>query len=66
MGSQDMLAVAELQGYLPPQLVVWGAQSESIEMCMSMTTAVAAAMEQVIDGVVQELADWDAAPELVT
>lgn len=62
MGLQDLLAVAELQGHLPPQLVVWGAQSESIEMGMEMTAAVVAAMEQVVAGVVRELSDWGAAP----
>ena len=27
MGLQDLLAVAELQGHLPSQMVVWGVQS---------------------------------------
>ncbi len=66
MGLQDMLAVAELQGNLPQTLVVWGAQAESIEMGMSMTEAVSAAMEKVIAGVVQELSAWDAVPEPAT
>ena len=63
MGLQDLLAVAELMGQLPEQLVVLGAQAESIEMGMEMTPAVAAAMEQVIDGVVQELTIWGAVPD---
>ncbi len=63
MGLQDLLAVAELQGHLPAQLVVWGAQAESIEMGMEMSAAVQAAMEEVIAGVVQELTDWGAAPQ---
>ena len=63
MGLQDLLAVAELMGQLPAQLVVLGAQAESIEMGMEMTPAVAAAMEQVIDGVVQELTIWGAVPD---
>lgn len=62
MGLQDLLAVAELQGHLPPRLVVWGAQAESIEMRMEMSAAVNVAMEQVIAGVVRELSDWGAAP----
>ena len=64
MGLQDLLAVAELQGHLPATLVVWGAQSASIEMGMEMTAAVTAAMEQVIAGVVQELTDWGCEPLL--
>ena len=62
MGLQDLLAVAELQGYLPKTLVVWGAQSECIEMGMEMSSSVATAMGQVIAGVVQELTAWGAAP----
>ena len=62
MGLQDLLAVAELQGHLPAQLVVWGAQSKSIEMGMEMTLEVGAAMEQVIDGICEELARWGAEP----
>jgi len=64
MGLQDLLAVAELQGHLPATLVVWGAQSASIEMGMEMTSAVNAAMEQVIAGVVQELTEWGCQPRL--
>jgi len=64
MGLQDLLAVAELQGHLPGQLVVWGAQSKSIEMGMEMSTEVAVAMEQVITGVVEELAAWGCEPSL--
>ena len=58
MGLQDLLAVAELQGHLPQHLVVWGAQSASIEMGMEMSPAMNSAMEGVISGVVQELQDW--------
>jgi len=62
MGLQDLLAVAELQGYLPQSLVVWGAQSECIEMGMEMSPAVSGAMREVISGVVQELTAWGAEP----
>lgn len=64
MGLQDLLAVAELLGHLPAQLVVWGAQAESIEMCMEMSPEVMVAMEQVIAGIIRELTDWGAAPDL--
>jgi len=62
MGLQDLLAVAELMGQLPAQLVVWGAQAESIEMGMEMSPAVTAAMEQVLAGVLQELTGWGVVP----
>jgi len=63
MGLQDLLAVAELQGHLPERLVVWGAQSESIEMGLEMSAAVTVALEEVIAGVVRELSAWGAAPQ---
>lgn len=58
MGVQDLLAVAELQGHLPGELVVWGVQSGSIEMSLELTPAVAAAIAPVVEAVAVELADW--------
>ncbi|HEY5672309.1 MAG TPA: HyaD/HybD family hydrogenase maturation endopeptidase [Malonomonas sp.] len=62
MGLQDLLAVAELMGQLPTQLVVWGAQADSIEMGMEMTPAVTAALPEVLAGVLQELSGWGVVP----
>lgn len=58
MGVQDLLAVSELMGHLPQELVVWGVQPESIEMGTELTATVAAALEPVIEGVVGELRKW--------
>lgn len=58
MGVQDLLAVAELQGNLPAELVVWGVQSGSIEMSLELTPAVATAVATVVEAVAVELADW--------
>ena len=58
MGLQDLLAVAELQGHLPEKLVVWGAQSASIEMGIEMSPALVAAVEPLIAEIVSELAEW--------
>ena len=58
MGVQDLLAVAELQGHVPEELVVWGVQPGSIEMEMRLTPAVDAAMAPLLDGVIGELAGW--------
>ena len=58
MGVQDLLAVAELQGHVPEELVVWGVQPGSIEMEMRLTAAVSAAMIPLLDGVVGELREW--------
>jgi len=65
MGIQDLLAVAELQGHLPNRLVVWGVQPQSIEMRLELTPAVAAALPEVVQGVVTELQDWGHAGQSV-
>lgn len=58
MGVQDLLAVSELMGHLPPELVVWGVQPENIEMGTELTATVAAAVDPVVTGVVAELQRW--------
>jgi len=63
MGVQDLLAVAELQGCCPPELVFWGVQPGSIEMEMELSPAVRPAVDQVADKVAAELAAWGCAPE---
>lgn len=60
MGLQDLLAVAELQGHLPQQVVVWGVQAGAVELEMELSPAVAAAFEPAIAAVVDELAAWQA------
>lgn len=63
MGVQDLLAVAELQGHLPRELVVWGVQPGSIEMAMDLTPAVAAVLDEVVARVVAELEGWNLPPQ---
>ena len=58
MGLQDLLAVAQLQGHVPRNLVVWGVQPECIEMDTELTTTVAAAVEPVVAKVLEELKGW--------
>lgn len=58
MGLQDLLAVAELQGYAPQKLVVHGIQAGSIEMKLELSPPVAAVMDNLMDAVVTELRDW--------
>jgi hydrogenase maturation protease len=58
MGIQDLLAVAELQGYLPGTLVVWGVQPQSIQMGTELTPAVEAALPEVVEAVADELRRW--------
>ncbi len=58
MGVQDLLAVSELMGHLPKELVVWGVQPECIEMGTELTATTAAALEPVVAGIVGELRRW--------
>ena len=58
VGVQDLLAVSELLGHLPQEVVVWGVQPECIEMGTELTATVAAALEPVVAGVLEELRRW--------
>ncbi len=64
MGLQDLLAVAELQGHLPGEMVIWGVQIGSMEMGLDLTRPVSRAIDRVIDGIVGELTGWGAEPKL--
>jgi hydrogenase maturation protease len=63
LGVQDLLAVAELLGHQPAELVVWGVQPGCLAMGTELTVKVAAALEPVIAGVVNELQGWGAVCE---
>ncbi len=63
MGVQDLLAVAELQGYCPPELVFWGVQPASIEMNMELSPQVVPAVDQVVEKIAGELTSWGCAPQ---
>ncbi len=58
MGVQDLLALAELQGHLPNELVAWGVQPSSIEMGLELSPEVEGALPEVIEGVRDELRRW--------
>lgn len=55
MGLQDLLAVAELQGHVPDNLVVWGVQPESIEMGTELTETVEKMVDPVVANILAEL-----------
>jgi len=57
-GVRDLLAAAELQGYLPSELVVWAIQPASSEMHLGLSPAVAFSIDQVMVEVVAELENW--------
>jgi hydrogenase maturation protease len=63
MGLKDLLAVAMLQGFAPLDMVLWGVQSETIEMGMDLSPAVAAALEPLTENVLIELDRWGINPD---
>ncbi len=63
MGLQDLLAVAELQGNRPAEMVLWGVQPESIELGMELSPAVEAQFDVLVERVLAELAAWGVTPE---
>jgi len=58
MGLKDLLLVADLQGYAPAQMVLWGVQPGSIEMDIEMSPEVAEAMPALELKVLEELEGW--------
>jgi hydrogenase maturation protease len=62
MGLQDLLAVAELQGTLPAEVVVLGVQAVSVDMGLELTPTVAAALDGLIVAVLEQLQQWGAVP----
>ena len=58
MGLKDLLLVADLQGYAPPLMVLWGVQPGSIEMDIEMSPEVAEAVPALELRVLEELAGW--------
>lgn len=65
MGLKDLLLVADLQGYAPQEMVLWGVQPGSIEMDLEMSPKVAAVMDLLQDKVLEELALWGIKPDLM-
>ena len=58
MGLQDLLAVAELQGFSPREMVLWGVQPAVLEMGMELSLPVAAQLDELVERVLAELAAW--------
>jgi hydrogenase maturation protease len=65
MGLKDLLTVADLQGYAPPVMVLWGVQPASIEMNLELSSAVAAQVAALKANVLTELAAWGITPQKV-
>lgn len=58
MGLKDLLLVADLQGYAPQEMVLWGVQPGSIEMDIELSPEVAEAVDILQVKVLEELANW--------
>lgn len=58
MGLQDLLAVAELQGNVPQEMILWGVQPESIEMGTELSAVVEGKVGFLTQKVLEELAAW--------
>jgi hydrogenase maturation protease len=58
MGLKDLLAVSELMGHSPKEMVLIGVQPGSIEMEIGLTAEVEAQLETLISNVLTELANW--------
>ena len=57
-GLQDLLAVAALKGYMPEEVVFWGAQVESLDVGLDLSPAVAAQVDVLVEKVLAELIRW--------
>lgn len=58
MGLKDLLAVSELMGHSPNEMVLIGVQPGSIEMEVGLTPEVEAQLETLVSNVLTELAHW--------
>jgi hydrogenase maturation protease len=61
-GLQDLLAVAVLKGYLPEEVVFWGAQIEALGVGLELSEPVAAQVDALGEKVLGELARWGVDP----
>jgi hydrogenase maturation protease len=65
MGLQDLLLVAELQGFVPEEMVLWGVQPAEIGMGTELTAAVEAQVEPLAAQVLKELEAWGVGWEII-
>lgn len=63
MGLQDLLAVAHLQGIVPPEMVMWGVQPTQIAIGTELSEPVAAQVDIMVETALHELSRWGVEPE---
>ncbi len=61
-GLRDLLATMELLGTTPAEIVLWGVEPASREAGVSLSPVVAAQMDALIAGVLEELHRWGVEP----
>lgn len=66
MGLQDLLAVAELLGHRPADMVLLGVQPEDIELGDGLSPSVAVTLEPIIASSLAVLAAWGIVPHAKT
>lgn len=59
VGLQDLLALAQLRGHMPPEIVLWGVQPWQLEPGLDLSPAVAAQVGPLARRVVDELERWN-------
>ncbi|MEI6703348.1 MAG: hydrogenase maturation protease [Deltaproteobacteria bacterium] len=65
MGLKDLLAVSELMGHSPREMVLFGVQPGCIEMDTELTPAVEAQLETLVASVLSEFKGWGVRISLV-
>ena len=65
MGLQDLLLVAELQGFNPEEMILLGVQPGEIEMGTELTAVVEGQVEPLVAQVLKELEAWGIAWEII-
>ena len=58
MGLADLLVAARLSDIYPQELVLWGAQPESLDVGLELSPSVAAQVETLVERVLAELRRW--------
>ncbi len=58
MGLKDLLCVAELMGYAPREMVLWGIQPAELGMGTELSSVVAGKLGSLVENVMTELKQW--------
>ncbi len=66
IGLQDLLALAQLRGRAPGQIVLWGVQADEFQPGLDLSPSVAAQVETLTDCVIRELEQWGVLAEKPT